>query len=295
MGNTKSKVNIDVETLNKTVNDFITTNKTVTGASVQGKQTLDLSNSKYYCELDVSQSMKLDVKTIQQFENRDNLDLIDKVMTTLDDQMKQKLDEKDGFLSIPNNKKTYEDAKQSVKTDLQNKITNTNINQIITNLGGGQVVNSSNIIVDPCGKQLLDKPDISPVVAKIIADCMDKGNKCSFNQDMVITSASKQIGLNIFEALVDNKDVQNLQAKADQDVKVQSAGFDDFIKSIGDALSKIFAAIWLPVIIGVVLIFGLLIAWFISSGEKPSDVIKSGTSAATMVVAPEVGVSKYIV
>ena len=293
MGNTKSKVTIDTESVNNTVNEYITTNKTIQGTSTQALQKINLKNAVLYCNLDVTQDADISVKTIQQFENQDNIDLINKVITNLDDQMKQKLDEKDGWLSIPNNKKIYENVKQSVTTNLTNKITNTNINETITKVGGSQKADISNVMIDPCGMgQLKNTQGANEFVAQIVDDCVKStGNKCDIGQNMTIDTASTQIGLNIFQVLSSNQDVKDLQAKVDQDTEAQSGGIDSFVSSIGSALSKIFTAAWLPFVIGIVLVFGLLIAWFISSGEKPTNVIKAAGNVGTKVAVPELAVA----
>lgn len=282
MGGTSSKINIDNQSLNQAIMNFTDENQTKSGTDVVTYQDISLKDAVYKCNLDITQTGDIKTKTIQQFNNESSANLISSVMTNIQSQLKNALDEESGFLSTPEGKKQKTNVTNTVKNLLEENFTTKTLNDLVSKVNSGQTVDIDNIVVDPCG---LATPGASDELLEHLADSCKPLPVCKIDQDLTVAMFSEQIGNNVVKLLSENKDVQDFVDKVDQETKVKTTGI---FQDIGNALKNIFGSIWLPFIIAAVIVLVALIFWFIKSGEKPTNVAK----VAATVVVPEAAVAQ---
>ena len=282
MGGTSSKINIDNQSFNESIMNYMNENQTKSGTDAITYQDINIKNSHFICTLVNQQTSNVQVKTIQQFNNDSTANLITDIMNNIEDQVKNKLDEESGFLSTPEGKEQKTNVTNTVKNLLEENFTTKNLNDLASKVNSGQTVDIDNIVVDPCG---LATPGASDELLEHLADSCKPQPVCKIDQDLTVAMFSEQIGNNVVKLLSENKDVQDFVDKVDQETKVKTTGI---FQDIGNALKKIFGSIWLPFIIAAVIVLVALIFWFIKSGEKPTNVAK----VAATVAVPEAAVAQ---
>lgn len=286
MGGSSSKVNIDNQVLNQSIMEFTDTNQTKSETDVITYQDISMKDAKYPgCILEVKQTGDIKTKTIQKFNNDSSADLITHIMTNIEDQMKNHLDTKSGFLSTPAGTKATSDIKKDIKNQLTVNFSVDNLNDLVSKVNAGQTLDIDNIVVDPCGLAIL--PDASEDLKAHLIDSCKPPPVCKIDQDLTVAMFSEQVGNNVVKLLSQDENVQKFVNKVDQSAKSVSTGP---IQEIGNAIAKGFGSIWLPFIIAAVIILVALIFWFIKSGEKPTNVAK----VAATVAVPEVAIARKI-
>lgn len=282
MGGSSSKVNIDNQSLNQSIINFTNTNQTKSETDVVTYQDISMHNARYYCDLQTQQSGDMKTKTIQKFNNDSSANLITHIMNNIEDQVKNKLDTKSGFLSTPAGTKATSDVKTDIKNLLTVNFSTNNLNELISKVNAGQTLDIDHVVVDPCGITI---PGASEELQEHLADSCKPPPVCKIDQDLTVAMFSEQVGNNVVKLLSQDENVQKFVNKVDQSAKSVSTGpFQD----IGNAIAKVFGSIWLPLIIAAVIILVALIFWFIKSGEKPTNVAK----VAATVAVPEAAVAQ---
>ena len=283
MGGTSSKINIDNQSFNESIMNYMNENQTKSGTDAITYQDINIKNSHFICTLVNQQTSNVQVKTIQQFNNDSTANLITDIMNNIEDQVKNKLDEESGFLSTPEGKEQKTNVTNTVKNLLEENFTTKNLNELVSKVNIGQTIEMDGVVVDPCG---LMTPGLSDnVLNHLIDNCPTPKPDCPNQQDIFVAMFSQQVGNNVVKLLSENKDVQDFVNKVDQETKVKTTGI---FQDIGNALKKIFGSIWLPFIIAAVIVLVALIFWFIKSGEKPTNVAK----VAATVAVPEAAVAQ---
>jgi hypothetical protein len=175
------------------------------------------------------------------FEGKDSANLVDNVMSDLDNKIDDELKQASGFLGIGGGNESSQNTKikNSITNDLTKNVTNELINKLATSIAVNQELKINNLIVDPCGKgpglkmgeKLLAEGKLS--FKDFMAATKDACDaQCgSIDQDVQIKFVSEQLGSKINETIAENKMVQKLK----QDIKTKT---DQEQTGIGGAVAK---------------------------------------------------------
>jgi hypothetical protein len=184
------------------------------------------------------------------FEGKDSANLVDNIMSDLDNKIDDELKQSTGFLGLGGGSQSNQSTKikNSITNDLTKNITNETINKLATKIAVGQKLKINNLIVDPCGKgpglkmgeKLLAEGKLS--FKDFMAATKDACDaQCgSIDQDVQIKFVSEQVGSKINETIAENKMVQKLKqdikTKTDQEQKGIGGAYATAAKGIGEGV-----------------------------------------------------------
>lgn len=252
-GKNKSTKETTIETTVINESTFTALNKVVNSqsTSIISKQNLDINGATFICKNPkIKQIANLDVKVMAKFEGKNSSQLVDSIMSELDNKLDEELKQASGFLGLGggNEAKQKTDVKTSVKNSLNKSITNETINKLAAKIVVGQNLTIKNLIVDPCGKgpgikmaeKLMEQGKLSfKDFMEATKDACDA--ECGeINQDVQIKFVSEQLGSQINETISKNEMVQKLKQdiKSKQDQEQQGVGdaFGDAYRGLGEGV-----------------------------------------------------------
>jgi len=238
-GKTKTKKETSVE--NTVVNEstFTALNKTTNAqsASVISKQKISINGATFICKKpEIKQIANLDVKVLSKFEGKDSANLVDNIMSELDNKIDDELKQASGFLGLGGGTESEQstNVKNSVRNSLNKSITNETINTVASKIVVDQDLKLENLIVDPCGmyggikaaEKMFEAGKLSfKDFREAVKDPCDA--ECgSIGQDVQIKFVAEQIGSKVNEAIAQNSQVQKLkqQVKSKQEQSQQGVG-----------------------------------------------------------------------
>jgi hypothetical protein len=252
-GKTKTKKETSVE--NTVVNEstFTALNKSTNAqsASVISKQKININGATFICKKpEIKQIANLDVKVLSKFEGKDSANLVDNIMSELDNKLDDELKQASGFLGLGGGTQSEQNTKvkNSVRNSLNKSITNETINTVASKIVVDQDLKLENLIVDPCGmyggikaaEKMFEAGKLSfKDFREAVKDPCDA--ECgSIGQDVQIKFVAEQIGSKVTEAIAQNSQVQKLKQdiKAKQEQKQQGVGeaVGDVYKGLGEGV-----------------------------------------------------------
>jgi hypothetical protein len=252
-GKNKSKKETSVENtvVNKTTFNVLNRTENVSASSIISKQQIDINGATFICKKpQIKQIANLDVKVMAKFEGKDSANLVDNIMSDLDNKLDDELKQSTGFLGLGGGSESNQSTKikNSITNDLTKNITNETINKLATKIAVGQKLKINNLIVDPCGKgpglkmgeKLLAEGKLS--FKDFMAATKDACDaQCgSIDQDVQIKFVSEQVGSKINETIAENKMVQKLKqdikTKTDQEQKGIGGAYATAAKGLGEGV-----------------------------------------------------------
>jgi hypothetical protein len=283
MGGTHSSLNIDNTLMNKVIVDVINKNQSSSSQSGSSIQTLIIENAKFDCDLSVTQSGSIQVKTLQNITSDTSSSLITSIMDTLQSQNKDKFDETTGWGAIPENKSIIDNVKNSITTDLKTQLTTENLNKIVQNINSIQNLSVSNIVVDPCGYELL--PKVSDAVGTAITKSCTPKPPCTIDQNLSVSLFAQQVTETVMSVISNNKSASDLLEKFDKDTTVTSTGiFQDIFNGISSIFGK-FTWIVIVLILAIPIII-IALAYFASSDGGKKLINTGGNVAKARMMIP---------
>lgn len=245
-GKTKTKKETSVE--NTVVNEstFSALNKTTNAqsASVISKQNISINGATFICKKpEIKQIANLDVKVLSKFEGKDSANLVDNVMSELDNKLNDELEQVSGFLGLGGGTESEQstNVKNSVRNSLNKSITNETINSVASQIVVDQDLKLENLIVDPCGmyggikaaEKLFEAGKLSfKEFREAVKDPCDA--ECgTIGQDVQIKFVAEQLGSKISEAISQNSQVQKLKQEVEAKQKQKQKGVGDVAKDVG--------------------------------------------------------------
>lgn len=238
-GKTKTKKETSIE--NTVVNEstFTALNRSVNAqsASVISKQKININGATFICKKpEIKQIANLDVKVLSKFEGKDSANLVDNIMSELDNKLDDELKQASGFLGLGGGTDSEQSTKvkTSVRNSLNKSITNETINTVASKIVVDQDLTLKNLIVDPCGmyggikaaEKMFEAGKLSfKDFREAVKDPCDA--ECgSIGQDVQIKFVAEQIGSKVTEAIAQNSQVQKLkqQVKAKQEQEQTGVG-----------------------------------------------------------------------
>ena len=102
-GKNKSKKETSVENtvVNKTTFNVLNRTENVSASSIISKQQIDINGATFICKKpQIKQIANLDVKVMAKFEGKDSANLVDNIMSDLDNKIDDELKQSTGFLGL---------------------------------------------------------------------------------------------------------------------------------------------------------------------------------------------------
>lgn len=251
LGGKKSQTqNINETTIvNESVFNALSESINATSAKILAKQTLNLSGVDSYCRLEVSQVSNLDIKIMTEFNEKQTQDLMNKIMTDIEEKAKLAVEQKTGWMSMgssqsANVNKTLTDIRNKVEKNITSRVINTIAGEVATS----QKLKIEKLKLDPYGIGIYEKMKVPPP-AEVI-EMMIKAPPCKIDQNLQIRYVSEQIGSKIVDII--NKDEGAIQLASDIEVaaKQESQGVGGAVgegaEGIGKGIGNIFSGGTMP-------------------------------------------------
>lgn len=256
MGN-KVSSSLSAKDINNISFNFLSKNTTTTSGSTIATQKMSLSNIKAYCNLDITQEADLTVNIIQKIDTQQTIDLQNQLINKLNDDINNAIDNKQGWLALPNENQAKTNISKEVSNIVRNSVTIEKVNSLISNIQSKQIMSVDNIVIDPCGFTFSGNPN------------NDKcSESCPITQSLIAKLVSYQITKDLSNVINDNKVINDMFNQIKQYLKNDQKGFNDLIKDFFTSLST-------PLlIIGVCIVFIILIYAFFGLKAYKSNTTK---------------------
>src|SRR5210317_2307798 len=128
---------IENTVVNKTTFNVLNQTENVSSSRVISKQKLDINGATFICKKpEIKQIANLDVKVLSKFEGKDSANLVDNIMSELDNKIDDELKQASGFLGLGGGTESEQstNVKNSVRNSLNKSITNETINTVASKI-----------------------------------------------------------------------------------------------------------------------------------------------------------------
>jgi len=124
-------MSIDNDVLNENITKIINDNNNSAEANIRTTQNMTISNVQSYCQLDITQQAKADIKTVQKIDSKVQAKIAQEIITQLENDFKNSAKAKSGWGSFP----AVSVAATTVKNNIRNRLSSetflTNTNEFI--------------------------------------------------------------------------------------------------------------------------------------------------------------------
>ena len=258
-GGKKSKTETVNETtiVNESVFKALSESINTTSAEIITDQQFSVSGVDAYCTLNITQNTNIDVKVMQDFDEEQTQDLLNKIMSDLDKKARQAIEQKTGWFSTGSSKsenvdKTITSITNTAKKDITSRLINTLAGEVATTNG----LKVENLKLDPYGIGIYEKLGTAPPPEVI--EILIKAPPCIIDQDLQVRYVSEQLGSKIVDII--NKDenaqklVQDIDQESDQESQGAGEALADMFKGIGDGIGKAMGGAAIPSMISAFLL-----------------------------------------
>ena len=255
----ESKSTIDIETLNKSVSNFLSSKAASATASAVNinSMSLDFGELSGNCDIDATQSITSSVKALTSLDSVSTSELQNTIKTAADAQIDQAAQAKSGFFATaPSDAKTVSDYKKKVSNIVETNITDTSKADAMASVYNK---NDKSIKIKSCSDNVKIKASQN-IVSDLVAQSLLK----SVSSSLQTLDATDTTSVGVSQAAT-----------------AKSSGLDDVIASIFAGLTSIYGIIACVII---VIIIGVGCAFMMLGGEAKNAVGKA--AAAAIPAAP---------
>jgi hypothetical protein len=255
----KTETNVDLKTINSTVNEFISgkSNKVTASGINLNDMELVIGRTSGHCNIDASQKITSTQTTTGELSPTDMKDLRNKIKQSVDASIDQQAKAKSGmFQTAPATSENVSNYKNTVENKINNKITDTQLQEI------------SNSVFNKNTKKVT------------LGECTDD-SKLDFSQDIVSQLVTQGVMKGVSQAVAgaETEVAQKLGIKS----KSEAEG-----EGLGGVIGAIFAGltgIWgIVALVACVLIIGALI--FLLSPAGQESTVKLANAGASKIKGP---------
>jgi hypothetical protein len=282
----RSSVKAVIDIVHETVTEVTSKLATTSTTDVRLNQEQSVSNIKCIaCKLNITQTGKIQTKSIQNIDAKTTTDLINTVTDKLDNKLKNDQKVKNGFLSslgMPSDgPQSLNASMNNIRDILHSKLTSDIINNIITKVNLNQTQKSDNLEIDPCGIG----GNLSNSLKKdLIEQCPESIRTVNISQDISIQVVSEQVTNTIMDLIQQTASSSSVSNNLTQVQDVKNSGVDDVFKSIFSG----FGSLLKPILSLMCCVCIALLAWSLSpAGQNAS---KSIVTVAGNVAKARAGV-----
>lgn len=250
----KTETNIDLKTINSTVNDFISekSNKVTASGINLNDMELVIGRTSGHCNIDASQKITSTQTTTGELSPTDMKDLRNKIKAAADASIDQQAQSKSGFFqTAPATSENISRYKNTVENKIENKVTDRQIQEI------------SNSVFNKNTKKVT------------LGECTDD-SKLDFSQDIVSQLVTQGIMKGVSQAIAgaETEVAEKIGIKSGSGAK--GSGLEDVIASIFAGLTSIWGIIAL---ILCVICCGVLIFMLSPAGQKATTTAANAGAA----------------
>lgn len=233
--NTSQLTKIANSILNESVTNILQRNEANSTFSIQAGQSANLviKNSTVNCTDNpstplIQQTMTGEITiatSITQQSTSDIKTLFDNASDSNSEQFQKVLSETLGGIGTTTEQNT--DISNAIKNVIKTNVTQENLTSIVQNFSFNQAGNVEIINTQYTGP-------------------------CSFNQNLALHLQASSIIGNVVSAIANNQTVNEVVSKVTQKQEVELKGLADIVRSVGDAVSSVFASLTAPMIIAII-------------------------------------------
>lgn len=281
MGGTNSTLMIDNTQLNKSITNVIVQNQNDTKQSAVTIQTIKAGNIQALsCAFSLNQDATTSLSSIQEISSETRAQIVASLMASLDQQTESTVGSKSSFGAIPANTNLYVNAKNSLTNDFETNLSTTNINKLIQSVNNTQALETSNIILDPCGFQMI--PNVSPGIATALINKCDTSKPCTIDQTISAQLVAQQVTGQVMDLISNNQSVSTLVAAYKSNVQSVSSGpIEDLFSGLSNLIGAGGLAAMLPCIVSLIFCIAcIILLYYISMSDAGQGAIRAGTNVA---------------
>ena len=224
MGGTSSKVKVETSVINRSLLEVINKNQQQSTSIAITNQSINLVGAKLLCKADIKQLSDVKVTSLQQISATTQTDIVNTLMTNLEQQVSSAVTSKQGFGSLPSTVKLEQDAKNSLENDFKVNLTTENLNEMVNVINSTQKADMKNLVVDPCGFSVIPPAFLKdPVLLKTLTECT-LNTPCSINQTIYAQILAQQITGTAMTLVSKNTAVSNLVSAISSNVVSENQG-----------------------------------------------------------------------
>lgn len=229
MGASSSKTVVETKVVNEITKEALSKQVSSMAQQVVAVQNMNLSGIDAKCAFEATQNFKGDMKAVQQMSQEDAANMMNEIVDSIADVVKQESSRKTGFLGISGFDSKMSETKKSIKNKTKVKLSSVQINKISQMMKPTQNMNMKDISIDPCGLNVYKELGVPPPV-DLVASCV--AQPCKFDQNMSIELTAQQIGKKLTEIIANDKSARDLRTEIMQKTTQESKGLDDLAKAI---------------------------------------------------------------
>lgn len=222
-GTSKQENIVEAKEVNSSVFSYLSKTTNVQSTDINLQQEMVVTGIKAYCkDLEIGQTIKGTIKTLQQFDEQSTMDLISNVTAEIDQKMQQGLSKSIGIGGSSGKTTQYNAAKNEIMNEIKTEITSETINKQINKVVAGQNLLIENIVLDPCGTQVYKELGYLPT--KDVMKCLETATCGKFDQNIVINFVAESIGSKIANIINKNEAAAKIKTEIAQDMKIKAEG-----------------------------------------------------------------------
>ena len=224
MGGHYSKIYINKDQLNKTINSVVAKITVKQDVNVSFQQNMRITDSTIlHCVPDLTQEMDINVTTIQEFTSNLTSELIESIKQNIDTQIDNQMEPRQGFLGGAQVTVTTTQMKDRIHNIVENTINIDYLNDQVKVVNTMQSKEYSNVTIDACPgysenlKNAITSGNVDVINA--VKQTCDTKQVCPMSQDFKAVVLSRQITNNLTDSIVNDTIVQDLDTKIKNTVK----------------------------------------------------------------------------